>query len=490
MKVRKADLGALDEIASGGFGRVYKARLRGEPDELAYKEFTTDHARQAQSARAVVGLWDRLDANERIDLARYAAWPCALVHDHGRVCGLLMPLIPEEFFARLPNQATGQFKNLPRDMQWLIAKEAQRTAAGVDVPDIDRVDRHVLVAKLMYVFGRLHRLGWVYGDLSFKNVAFALDPPRIKLLDCDGAAPVGDPNRDQAHSPFWEPPECKSGQQRLQDTVTDVYKLGLAIVRCLTPGPGAASTTDPARLYGEKLDQSTLDSVARALASDRSKRPTAKELYVAFERLLQGRIASPVIRLAQLLTPIRLRGQDVTVEWDVEGAEEIVVEAANGQRVSVDTRTSPNGVSFRPDASGPVAVEARNRFGQARADVGEITLYELPRFDIGDVRLPRPVVPSLQPVVLQSAAAVVGERPVANVGTPVTAVPSPDLVAVIGGVRPAGRRLPALPRLDEPVGEAAGIIRSSVMNGSVELASVIGDAVADASARLTNEPPA
>ena len=34
---------------------------------------------------------------------------------------------------------------------------------------------------------------WVYGDLSFKNAAFAIRPPRMILLDCDGAADLGRP---------------------------------------------------------------------------------------------------------------------------------------------------------------------------------------------------------------------------------------------------------------------------------------------------------
>src|SRR5947209_1925113 len=284
--VRKPDLGPLDEIALGAFGRVYKApqfRLPDESDELAYKEFTTDHARQAQSARAVVGLWDRLDANERADLARYAAWPRALVHDPvSRVCGLLMPLLPQEFFAQQPDLTTGQVKNQPREMQWLIATQAQRSAAKLDLPAIGRADRQVILAQLANVLAWLHRRGWVYGGLDFKNVVFALDPPSIKLLDCDGAAPVSAPNRDQTHSPFWEPPECKSGQQRLQDELTDVYKLGLAILRCLTPGTGAATTTDPARLDGT-VDEITVELVRRALSEDRAQRPTAEELYMALD---------------------------------------------------------------------------------------------------------------------------------------------------------------------------------------------------------------
>ena len=46
----------------------------------------------------------------------------------------------------------------------------------------------MLLAQLVYDVARLHKQGWVYGDLSFKNAAFAISPPRMILLDCDGAA--------------------------------------------------------------------------------------------------------------------------------------------------------------------------------------------------------------------------------------------------------------------------------------------------------------
>ena len=105
--------------------------------------------------------------------------------------------------------------------------------------DVAETDRLVLLAQLVYAIALLHEHGWVYGDLSFKNAAFALSPPRMILLDCDGAAYLHNPHREQAHSLGWEPPEC--AQRNVQDKATDVYKLGLAILRCLNPGRGAAT---------------------------------------------------------------------------------------------------------------------------------------------------------------------------------------------------------------------------------------------------------
>jgi len=285
MMVSRAGLGRLTQIAAGTHGMVFKVeefRLPGDSTPLVYKESTQD---QARSAQAAVGLWTRLSSTERADLGEYTAWPRGLVEDtRGMVCGLLMPLIPQEFFCRQADPDTGQMTFKPREMSWLIATQAQRSSAQVELPDIDRTERQILLAKLIYAIGRLHKQGWVFGDLSFRKVVFGLNPPRV-YVNCDGAAGLADLTRAQAHTPFWVPPECVSGQQKLQDTATDVYKLGLAILRCLTPGRGAASSTAPGRLAGV-LDPEGIDLVTRALSADRCQRPTAKDLYVYLYRCL------------------------------------------------------------------------------------------------------------------------------------------------------------------------------------------------------------
>ncbi|MDQ3933360.1 MAG: hypothetical protein M3340_01870 [Actinomycetota bacterium] len=486
MKVRKAHLGRLEKIAAGGYGCVYKApefNLRGDPAPVAYKEFTTEIPEQGRNAAQAVSFWKQLDSGERADLADYVAWPRELVYDGSSVCGLLMPLLSDDFFCGQPDPKTGAPTKLPRAMKWLASTAAQRRAAAVDVPDIEFVDRDVLLAKLAYALGRLHRHGWVYGDLSFNNVAFALTPPRIQLLDCDSAAPVSDLSRTQAHTPFWAPPECQSDAQRLQDERTDVYKLGLMILRCLTPGKGVATTEDPKRLRGVHKANQRVKAVD-ALVATPSARPPAKEIYAEFLDLLDERITRPEVK-AHLVTPFRLRGQDVSIEWEVEGAEELIVEAANGQRVIVDPKAHPHGIWFRPDSSGPVDLVARNRFGATPVELGEITLYELPAFKIPEPKLPRAVVPVLPAVSLAAADAALRDRPATGVGTSAGPIPGPDLASVLTAASPDARTAPALPRLDAPVNRAANTIRSSVMDGGAEVASAVTAAVARVSDRLT-----
>jgi hypothetical protein len=80
---------------------------------------------------------------------------------------------------------------------------------------------------------------------------------------------------------------------------------------------------------------------------------------------------------------------------------------------------------------------------------------------------------------------VLDERPLTRVGVPVTAVPALQLDKLIGSTRPAGRRLPPLPRLSAPVAASSGAVTESVLRGGVELASHLHDVIADASRHVT-----
>jgi uncharacterized protein YegL len=293
MRIRKADLGPLTPLADGAFGRVFRVHERVLPDlngPLAYKEFSRDHLDQGWRAETAVAFREALESSERAELDRYCVWPCAVVEDEQEtICGLLMPLIPTDFFCTMIDPDSGQVTSRPREASWLIASREQRIAAQVEVPDIHLFERLVFVAQLTYVVAWLHGHGWVLGDISFRNAVFALGPPRLMLVDCDGAAPIRDLDRKQYSTFSWDPPEGSSGyssaRQDLQDAATDVYKLGLAIVRWLTPGRGASTSRAVSRLADE-LDPEGIALVTRALSETRATRPTARDLYDYFYRIV------------------------------------------------------------------------------------------------------------------------------------------------------------------------------------------------------------
>jgi hypothetical protein len=388
--ITESQLGSLEFIAEGGFGEVFKVNNFALPDDrtkLAYKKFTSKKAEQAASAAKAVVFRAQLSPADRSELDDYSVWPRALVEDSpGHVCGLLMPIIAPDFFCQLADPETGKLKAKPCEMSWLIATDKQRQAAQINLRQIDATERLILLAQLVYIIGRLHKHAWVFGDLSFKNTMFALDPPRIMLVDCDGAAALADLGREQASTPFWEPPE--SAGHSLQDKQTDCYKLGLAILRCLTPGKGASTSKKVARLTGA-LDAAGIALVDRAVGADRASRPGAREMYRYLKAGVASRITPPVINYARLLPAFCLRGQDARIEWSIDAATEVTVTVGYGSLTGVDPQRYPNGFPLLSDTSGPVVIEARNRFGRVRADLGELTLYEMPPVNITFEALPR-----------------------------------------------------------------------------------------------------
>jgi len=264
---------------------------------LGYQEFNRQDGGRVKSVQAAVAFWMGLSPGERAVLDERTSWPRAVVErvEPKSGHGFLTLLIPPEFFCKLADRDSGKIISRPREMTWLISSARQRRAAQLDLTEVDKTERLMLLAQLTYTIGFLHKHDWVYGDLHFGNVLFALNPPRIKLLECDGAAALSDPARRQGSAPFWDPPECQAGgerPQRLQDIATDVYKLGLAILRSLTPGQGAAMTRAPDRIADE-LDAEGTALLAGALSADRLARPTASELYSYFSRTISRRIGVP-----------------------------------------------------------------------------------------------------------------------------------------------------------------------------------------------------
>src|SRR5262249_13230287 len=208
--------------------------------------------------------------------------------------------------------------------------------------------------------------------------------------------------RKQASTPNWDPPECpivvppdQRRQQEQQDDVTDVFKLGLAILRCLTPGKGMTSTRNWDRLAGV-LDGEGIALVRRALGANRADRPTAKELYAYFYEVVSAQVRAPQVRYARLVASVCARVMDVRVEAHSPHAEGLGLTVSNTGAQTVDLSRTPDGYVIKKPESGPVFIEVTNRFGTLRVDLGDISLYELPKFTPVNPRgLPRPEIPRL-----------------------------------------------------------------------------------------------
>jgi DNA-binding helix-hairpin-helix protein with protein kinase domain len=299
LTVAESALGPRVELARGANGRIYRLkryRLPGEDGEIVYKEY-----RRETTSVGLPGLLSIVRApltvapTPRAAFDDMTAWPLRVVVDPaGQPLGVLMRLIPAPFMERilLPSK---RFERIPREVQHLIFEPAIARMRRVDVPaDRDQRSRLRICAQLAYILAALHGAHLVYGDLSARNVLYALRPaPSVLLVDCDavrirGSAAV----HKQQDSPDWDPPETlaarRQGRVPSQTQETDRYKLALFVLRCLRPGRDSSTNRDPVAAYGI-LDAAGRDLLERAVLGPKDDRPRAVEWY----RYLGGVLGDP-----------------------------------------------------------------------------------------------------------------------------------------------------------------------------------------------------
>ena len=308
--VAKTDLGSLEPIADGAFGEVFRTgfRLPGYRGALAYKELKSSlsqdkYSRAVEAMRQAVQLRDSMSDGDRSDLDEVTVWPLALVEEGGVVRGCLMPLIHPEFSIELHPLARGRTVLRNRDLVWLCMRSRTTIRAGFSQDQVDEFSgllvRMRILVWLVYSVALLHSHGVVYGDINLRSAVFCLgEHPRSVLTSCDRVARLDDMLRRQANSPFFLAPECEEpgrnpfarGRAHFQGTRTDVYKLGLCVVRCLSRGHGATQLNSADHL-SDLLSPECLDVVKASLSQDPDQRPTAKQLYQAlndFFRFMTG----------------------------------------------------------------------------------------------------------------------------------------------------------------------------------------------------------
>jgi hypothetical protein len=285
-RITRSTLGTLEPLAEGGQAKVYRAdalQLPGEPGPFAFKEYRDKNI-------SISGL-DRLEAfrrrlpdSDRAMLDVLANWPLRVVEMAGGLAdGLVLPLIPPSFFFEL-TRPDGTVKEIPRNGEFLTAPKVRCDNARVEFAGLG--DRYRFCRDLSLAVGFLHRREICLGDISFGNLTYSLtEDPTVYLVDCDafrlrGQAPVV----PQLHTPDWIPPEGS----RVQSAATDRYKLGLFVLRVLSPRAQSAQNRDPAWADGV-LDANGRQLLRRAVGADPPARTMAKEWYSYFKQALASR---------------------------------------------------------------------------------------------------------------------------------------------------------------------------------------------------------
>ncbi len=258
------------QLGSGGQANVYLAPELTLPDAggpLVFKQYKGSQV-SPNGLHGIVGVRSRMTPAAQSRLDATAVWPVRVVRDSGRICGVVMRLIPDSFFQDrlLP---TGRSAHDPREVQNLFVAPALATRLGM--PDLSMNQRFAVCRDLAAALTLLHENGVVFGDVNAKNELFRVRPePTVMLVDCDAVRIRGNAAVvKQLSAPDWNPPEGAVLTQ-----ATDLYKLGLFILRVLSPGPQASTARDPRRAF-PRLDGEGRRLITAALGTTGASRPSA-----------------------------------------------------------------------------------------------------------------------------------------------------------------------------------------------------------------------
>jgi hypothetical protein len=298
-RISRSSVGALGLIAEGGQAKVYEAtelRLSGESRPLAFKEYY-DKTISISGLDRLATFRRRLSDRDRPILDVLANWPvCVVENEVGGADGLILPLIPPDFFydLRLPD---GSAKHVPRDAEFLLVPKERCDHVGVEFLGLG--DRMRFCRDLALAVGFLHKREVCLGDISHRNLAFSpRADPCVYLVDCDAYRLRGQgPVVAQLHTPDWSPPEGTN----VQAETTDRYKLGLFILRVLAPRLRGAQNRDPS-WADRTLDAEGRRLLRKALAS--SDRTSAKDWYAYFKDVCASRPLSVTPHESRMPVPL------------------------------------------------------------------------------------------------------------------------------------------------------------------------------------------
>lgn len=388
-----ADLrGIGDELGSGGQARVFelpRLRLPDVSGSLVYKEYRPGLA-PATSMRKVIALRSRLRAEpaKLATLDDATAWPVRqVVDEHGALLGLVLRRIPDEFLhdQRLPSGKIA--RNKPREVQFLFIPPDRALQGGHPTPT--PAERLTICRDFAAVLAFLHdELNVAFGDINAKNAVFRLGTePTVMFVDCDAVRVVGEiAASPQLNAPDWDPPE---GAEVLSK-VTDRYKLGLFVLRCLTPGSFSSINRDPNQARGV-LDTAGLALLTSAVRGAPAERPSAEQWHRYLRRALGEAIDPPRLDLLELDRTMVAAGEPLRLRWSATEADSVTVSGVGVDEVSVPGSAGSGTITLHPARTGRLVVTVANQLGVDRRVTGPVAVYDVPSF--ADFPVPMPTLP-------------------------------------------------------------------------------------------------
>lgn len=325
--VDRAELGRLERLGKGGTAVIHRLpefRLPGLPP-LVFKEY--DERTRAFAGPALrTGLLTlvrqrlRMDEPTRSRWDERIAWALRVVDDGPAACGILLPLITDRYFQDLRDR-NGTVTRTPREVDLLFG--ATDDMARVGLSETSPRMRLGVAVQIAKVCAQIHEQKTVLGDISGRNMVYdtAGERPRVMVVDADGARVEGNRGAfgSQPQTPHWEPPEALLAAQQLrvarkrgdqpavsallrqtmvQNRATDVYKVGLMLVRVVDHGRGKAVNRKPkvaVDIFRRTWGRHAAEALERSLSDRPAQRPSARELYESMhKRTTPAAPAAPV----------------------------------------------------------------------------------------------------------------------------------------------------------------------------------------------------
>jgi len=218
-----------------------------------------------------------------------SAWPEVLVRKNGAFSGFLMKKIPDEFSCR--HGMKGRARHGLTDWNKLVTRDDWMDKDNIEssVPKFDVLsekDEKVLLQILLdlaKLFECLHNHGIVVGDVSGRNLLWAIKPsPTVFLIDCDGFRREGERAvTTSKETPDWFDPQLNGGDTTMD---SDRFKLAIAIYRAFFSDP--FGTPNQPKNSVSTHQTKLLELARRGTAP--SNRTTAKEWREALEGMIDG----------------------------------------------------------------------------------------------------------------------------------------------------------------------------------------------------------
>lgn len=210
----------------GGQGEVFPLV---EFPEFVYKRYHHPIRGAAESFNELILAGEALAPGlERTGVA--AVWPILTCGTEDEVDGYVMRRIPDRFSIDMKTPYGAHIEAATLDH----ALPIDPRATFYPIREVSTTER-LHIARLVGVFlDTLHRNDLVYGDLSLKNMQYALDPVELLVMDMDGVHRISTPlvrEKDTVWTPDWDDPHAP-GQVPLGFDL-DRYRYALLVYRLL-----------------------------------------------------------------------------------------------------------------------------------------------------------------------------------------------------------------------------------------------------------------